>query len=246
MVMEALSRKSPVPVVLMPHAIAFDEPGNVERSRFGLPEKSFVFLTMYDMHSYQARKNPEGVIEAFRTAFPVPRDVCLVIKVMNGESCPAEAATLRERVAGLPACVLIDETLSREDIYALEATSDCFVSLHRSEGFGLGLAECMYLGKPVIGTHWSGNADCMTVENSCPVGFRLIPLEQDHGPYARGQRWADPDLDEAAVYMRRLVSDASFRDRVGEAGRRTMRTDHAPATIGRLYRKRLGVIGEHP
>src|SRR3954463_11057233 len=94
---------------------------------------------------------------------------------------------------GLARPGLIGGTLKREEIYALEAACDCFVSLHRSEGFGLAVAECMYLGKPVISTNWSATAEFVDETNGCPVRAPLVTLAENHGPYAKGSTWANPD-----------------------------------------------------
>ena len=241
-VMDAISAKSPVPVVRMPHAVAFEVPSRATRERFGLPAGEFLFLTMYDMHSVQERKNPEAVIESFRRAFPDGRGVGLVVKLMNAESEPRDFERLRERLRGMPGVHLVAETLSREDVYALEWLCDAFVSLHRSEGFGLGLAESMYLGKPAIGTGWSGNMDFMDETNSCPIRYSLVRLERDFGPYRAGQLWADPDLDHAAWCMRRLVEDEALRRRIGSSGRETVRTQLSPTAVGQRYRERLRIL----
>lgn len=243
-IQESVSEKSPLPVVLMPHAIQFDRPQDARRDQFGLPADDFLFLMMYDMHSFQVRKNPEAVIDAFLQAFTAPSGVGLVIKVMNAAHSPQAFADLRRRVADLPGAFLIAETLTRSDVYRLESVCDCFVSLHRSEGFGLGLAECMYLGKPVIGTNWSGNVDFMDEHNSCPIRYSLVELEEDFGPYKRGQIWAEPDHEHAAEQMVRLVGDAPFRERIAAAGRRTIASDHSPRVIGERYRRRLEIVSQ--
>jgi glycosyltransferase involved in cell wall biosynthesis len=241
-VADAVSAKSPVPVVRMPHAVGFEPPRGASRGQFGLPEKDFLFLTMYDMHSVQARKNPEAVIDAFHQAFPDGAGVGLVVKVMNRTSDAEPFARLEQRLREVPGVHLIAETLDRKDVYALESVCDCFASLHRSEGFGLGLAEAMYLGKPVIGTNWSANTDFMTQENSCPVRYTLTPIEKDEGPYRAGQIWADPDIEHAAWYMKLLVEDDELRTRLGAAGQQTIRSDYSPAAIGQRYRQRLEIL----
>jgi glycosyltransferase involved in cell wall biosynthesis len=241
-VADAVSAKSPVPVVRMPHAVGFEPPRGARRGRFDLPEKKFLFLTMYDMHSVQARKNPEAVIEAFQRAFPDGADAGLVVKVMNRTSDAEPFARLEQRLREVPGVHLISETLDRKDVYALESVCDCFVSLHRSEGFGLGLAEAMYLGKPVIGTNWSANTDFMSQENSCPVRYTLTHIEKDEGPYRAGQIWAEPDIDHAAWYMKALVEDGEFRARLGAAGQLTIRSEYSPAAIGKRYRERLEIL----
>ncbi|HVU02426.1 MAG TPA: glycosyltransferase [Polyangiaceae bacterium] len=240
-VLRAVSAKAPIPVVRMPHAIS-PVTRDPSRARFGLPERKFLFLTMYDLLSYQERKNPRAVLAAFRRAFADSEDVGLVVKVINAEKCVEDMVLLRESLADLPGAVLIPETLSRTDVYDLEAACDAFVSLHRSEGFGLGLAECMFLGKPVVGTAWSGNADFMNARNSCPVDYDLVELTRDHGPYAKGQRWADPDVEHAAFHMKKLVSDPAHARRIGARARELMLTEHSPRAIGALYRARLRLV----
>jgi glycosyltransferase involved in cell wall biosynthesis len=242
-VLDSISAKAPCPVIRMPHAIRFDvNSENVTRASFGLPHNSFLFLAMSDLRSGQFRKNPVGAIAAFRQAFPKPENIGLVIKINNGASDPDEIRQLRAYVNDMPNVFVIDRTLSRQDTYNLEAVCDCFVSLHRAEGFGLGLAESMFLGKPVIGTNWSGNRDFMNPTNSCPVNYQLVSLKRDCGPYAAGHIWAEPDLDHAAWYMRQLVENQSWRQWLAANGQQTIRTEFAPETVGGMYRRRLGTL----
>ncbi|MFM9032346.1 MAG: glycosyltransferase, partial [Opitutaceae bacterium] len=182
---EAVREKSPLPVLTMPHAIAFAPPAGERgtwRTRFGLPRDAFLFLSLFDLNSYAERKNPRAAVEAFRrAALPPARPgggAALVLKVQNVAGNESDFAALRESVRDLPGTVLITETLSRTDLYALEAACDCLVSLHRSEGFGLAVAECMHLGKPVISTDWSATAEFVTPANGRPVRAPLVTLER--------------------------------------------------------------------
>lgn len=255
----AIAQKSPLPVLTMPHAISFARPTETTatlRARLGLPAGKFLFLTLFDLNSYAERKNPRAVIAAFRLAFAAsarsggfpPADIApssaptLVIKVQNVTGNEADFAALRASVADLPGTVLLTETLSRADIYALEAACDCFVSLHRSEGFGLAVAEAMYLGKPVISTDWSATSEFVNASNGCPVRAPLVTLERNHGPYAKGSTWADPDPAHAAEPMRRLFADPALCARLGAAARATIESRFSPAAIGTRYRRRLEVI----
>jgi glycosyltransferase involved in cell wall biosynthesis len=240
----AIAMKSPHPVLTMPHAIAFERPTATVaelRARFGLPVDRFLFLSLFDLNSYAARKNPAAVLDAFARA-KLPATAGLVIKVQNVAGNERDFAALQARVQELPGTVLLTETLSRAGVYALEAACDAFVSLHRSEGFGLAVAEAMYLGKPVISTDWSATAEFVTAENGCPVRARTVVLEQSHGPYAKGATWANPDLDHAAEWMQRLVSDRELGVHLGGAARATIETRFSPAAIGKRYRKRLESI----
>lgn len=238
----AIAEKSPVPVIRMPHAVRVDLKRRPNRTELGFPEDRFLFLTLWDMHSFQGRKNPEAVLEAYQRAFSGRSDVGLVVKTMNTSTYPEEWARFRERIESVEGIFVLDAVLSRQAVWELEAVCDCFVSLHRSEGFGIVLAECMALGKPVIATGWSGNIDFTREDNSCLVRYRLVSLDRDHGPYRRGQIWADPDPDHAAHHMRRLVEDASFRERIAAAGSRTIREEFSPEAVGRLYARRLEAL----
>jgi glycosyltransferase involved in cell wall biosynthesis len=238
----AIAMKSPLPVLTMPHAIAFNRPVGNHRSKFNLPADKFLFLFIADLNSYAARKNPLAVVAAFRASGLAGHGAALVIKVQNADSNPEDFAQLKEAVADLPETVLIPATLPRAEIYELEAACDCFVSLHRSEGFGLAVAECMFLGKPVISTDWSATAEFVTVENGCPVNCRILPIEKNHGPYGKGQSWADPDINHAAHWMRRLHEDRAWAAELGGRARHTMETRFSPSAIGARYCQRLESI----
>ena len=161
----ALAAKVPKPVLAMPHAIDFPVPQGDFRAKFGLPERTFLFLFIYDLNSTQERKNPRAVVAAFRKAFPAGGPVGLVIKTHNPDREAAAFAELQAELAGLANVHLICDTLPRVAICELQQTCDCFVSLHRAEGFGLNIAEAMFLGKPVIATDWSGTAEFVNAAN---------------------------------------------------------------------------------
>ena len=120
---------------------------------------------------------------------------------------------------------------------------DAFVSLHRSEGIGLCLAQSMLLGKPVIATSYSGNTDFTLPDNSCLVDFSLIPVKDGEYPFWEGQVWADPSIDHAADYMRQLVADKTYCEKIAEAGRSYIKTFHSAEAVGKVYRSRLVELG---
>ena len=241
----AIALKSPLPVLTMPHAIDFPRPAEgaaALRARFHLPAEPFLFLALFDLNSYTERKNPQAAIAAFRKSALVPPMAGLVVKVQNAGANPADFAALQASLRDLPGAVLIADTLARDEIYALEAACDCFVSLHRAEGFGIALAECMFLGKPVIATDWSATAEFITVENGCPVPAKIVTLERNHGPYAKGTTWAEPDVAKATEWMQRLAGDRALAEKLGAAARKTIETRFSPAVVGARYRKRLEAI----
>ena len=190
----AFGRRLRIPVTHMPYAVEAPAPPVLGREALGLPRDAFVFLFVFDAFSVPARKNPDAVVEAYaRLRGRTSRSTHLVLKVINAESAPGLLDGLRAAAAAEPTISIVDRYMRRPELNALMHAADAYVSLHRSEGFGLTLAEAMALGKPVVATGWSGNMDFMTPWNSCPVDYRLVTLDTDHGPYPRGQSWADPD-----------------------------------------------------
>jgi glycosyltransferase involved in cell wall biosynthesis len=241
----SIELKAPFPVVTMPHSIGFERPAASRgelRARFGLPASSFLFLCLFDLNSYTARKNPRAAIDAFRKSGLAGRGAALVIKVQNADMNTADFAALTEAVRDLPGTVILSTTLSRADVYALEAACDCLVSLHRSEGFGFAVAECMYLGKPVIATDWSATSEYLKPGTGLPVQYSLVTLAETHGPYAKGSTWAEPDIEHAAQLMQHILSDPAEAARIGGAARASIEARFSPAVIGARYKRRLETI----
>jgi len=141
-----------------------------------------------------------------------------------------------------PSIIVRDGYIDRREVNALINASDCFVSLHRAEGFGLPIAEAMYMNKPVIATGWSGNMDFMNVENSFPVRFKLQHLGHDVGPYRKGIRWAEPDLHHAAELMEFVTRNPERARQVGKAAGRDIKQRLSCAAVGRMIRDRLETI----
>jgi glycosyltransferase involved in cell wall biosynthesis len=241
---DAISPATTKPVLLMPAAVAvpLPEPG-LRRSDFGLPDDKFIFYFSFDFRSYASRKNPLAVVAAFRRAFPDrAANAFLVLKTI-GSAWRAEGRdNLIEAIGDDPRILMIDCELTRPRSIALLALSDCFVSLHRSEGFGRGPAEAMLLGKPVIVTDYSGTRDFATRETALPVGYELMPVGTEEYPGAKGQVWAEPDIEEAAASMRKIVDDAALAERLGKAGRARIRELYGPEIVGARYVERLEAI----
>lgn len=223
----------PVPVDV-PHASARD------RASFGLPHDRVVFLCTFDFLSVVERKNPFGVVDAFTTAFRPGEGPLLLVKSTNGHQRWSGLERLRVAVEGRDDIVVWDEHLSLADQMALIREVDCLVSLHRSEGLGLHLAEAMGIGTPVVATAYSGNVDFMDATCAAMVGYELIPVAHGEGVYLDGARWAEPDRDDAARWLRRLASDAELREKLSRAGRERIGSLPGAAAIGELMRTLLG------
>ena len=216
------------------------------RIEFGLSPGAFVFMFSFDFGSFPARKNPEAVVRAFKLAFPTPapdeRGVCLVIKCQRAHTFPAARAALLAAIGDDARILLLDRSLSRDAVTGLQTVIDCYVSLHRSEGLGLGMAECMALGKPVIATAYSGNMEFVNEDNSLLVDYSLIPVEQGDYLDWRNQRWANADVVHAASHMRRVFDDRGFAEALGRTAQRTILTEFSAARVGARIQHRLDQI----
>ena len=208
------------------------------KAELGIPEDHYVFLFAFDIRSVLERKNPLALIDAFRRAFSLSDRVTLVLKVGMPHGDPAGMQRLREAASGL-SIKFVTAAMSRPRLYGLMQTCDCYVSLHRSEGFGLTLAESMLLGKPVIATAYSGNLDFMTADTSRLVGYRPIEVPPGLPFYKPGNHWADPSIDEAAAHMRWAYAHPQQARELGELGRRHARTVVSPQIVGAVIRSRL-------
>ena len=246
----ALAPISPIPVV--PIRIPVEMPPIVPRSRaeLGVPE-GFFFLFSFDYLSVFERKNPLATVEAFTRAFAPEEGPSLVLKCINAERDPASHERLLAAAREHPDVHVIDRYLTPSDKNALTATCDCYVSLHRSEGFGLTMAEAMYVGKPVIATGYSGNLDFMTAENGLLVDYELVPIGPGAPPYPADGEWADPNVEHAAALMRLVFDDPAAATALGKRAAQDIHRTHSPEAAGELMRHRLehlrgiGATGRH-
>jgi glycosyltransferase involved in cell wall biosynthesis len=233
----AMRGTMPVPVIEMLPGVQLGPVPALPRARLGLPEDRYLFLFMFDMSSIMERKNPLAVIRAFQRAFRPGDRAALVIKVIRGSVDPDGWQRLSTAAADA-GVLLVDRLMSREESYDWINTCDCYVSLHRSEGFGLTMAEAMLLGKPVIATGYSGNLDFMSPTNSLLVDYRMVPITQELPWYRKGCRWADADIDHAAERMRWVYEHAEEARALGTRARQeTSRLLSLPAAGQRMLER---------
>lgn len=216
-VQEAVQKVSPVPVTLLPYGIEAPVEEGCARASFGLPEGVFVVLCMFDASSFVSRKNPMAAVEAFIRAFGQRAEpAVLVVKINHPKVEDVQA--IKARFGDSKNLVVISETMRKKRVNALIQCCDVLISLHRSEGFGLILAEAMLLGTPVVATNWSANTEFMHPGVACMVDYRLIPTGGDYAYGHARQRWADADIDQAAAYLTRLYEDKGYYEEIARAG----------------------------
>jgi glycosyltransferase involved in cell wall biosynthesis len=238
---DVFSSVSPIPVRRVPMCVQVPDPLEVRRDEFDLPDDRFVVLTVFDFLSYFERKNPLALVEAFRRGIGDCDDAVLVLKTANTDFAPDRFEELRRATRNLNVH-LIEDTLDRDAVWRLMACCDVYGSLHRAEGFGLTLLEAMALGKPVLATDYSGNTDFMNPSNSLPVGYQMVPIGRQHGPYRREWLWAEPDVDHAAEQLRRLYENPELRQRIGESARDHVTARLSPGAVAGVVRERVSSL----
>jgi glycosyltransferase involved in cell wall biosynthesis len=235
---------SPVPVVKMTMPVLMPSVAAASRSDLGLPQEGFLFLFVHDYHSVAARKNPAGLIEAFKRAFPPGSGAKLVIKSINASKLPIEHDRIVLASAEHPDITLLDAYVPAAEKNAMIAHCDCYVSLHRSEGFGLTVAEAMLLGKPVIATRYGGTLEFTNDENSYLVDWQPTTVGDRAGVYAADAIWAEPDLDRAAELMIYVFEHPAEGRARGQLACAQVSEGHSPAVAGAVMERRLRRIHE--
>ncbi len=242
---EVISLYSTIPVVKIMHSI---EPlGNLDynKSSFGIPENRFVFLVMFDYHSTIERKNPLGAIDAYEKAFGLnSSEAVLVIKSSISARFPEQKQMLMQRIGNNKSIIVIEEIMEWKKLNGLMECCDAFVSLQRSEGFGLTIAEAMSVGKPVIATGYSGNIDFMNITNSFPVKYHMISTGDRYYSSTDQNHWAEPDILHASELMKYVYANPVEIEKIATQAQHDIAANLSPGAIGSKIHHRLGVIME--
>lgn len=236
---EALRKLAPnKPVKVVHHPILADD-APIDLARPPERDDRFTVLTIFNMGSSFARKNPLGAIDAFNRAFP-DNTARMIVKAINLDHFPPAADLLR-KACGTNGVELHEETATAEQMNRLFGTSDVVISLHRSEGFGLILAEAMARGLPVISTDWSGTTDFVDNDVGFAVPYSLIPARDPQGEYDRpSMQWADADIAAAAEALRTLAADRELGPALGGNGRARSQVMFGCEAFGDAIDDRLG------
>jgi glycosyltransferase involved in cell wall biosynthesis len=233
----ALAEYQDKPVHLVPQPIFL--PGTPPAPQdFTAPLKIYTF---FDFDSFMARKNPMGAILAFRAAFPRgTEDVRLLIKA-RGTPSAQDRHTLYAHAAADPRIEIVERLLSRVEMTALMDSSNVFISLHRSEGFGLGCAEALARGKIVVATDFGGTRDYITDQTGYPVSFKPVALQPDEYPGGEGSYWAEPDIEQAASFLGEIYTNPTAAALRSEAGYRHLAHENSYEAVGRAIQRVLKI-----
>lgn len=233
------------PVYKMPMAVCLPSPSFDVRVKYGLPANSFLYYLMFDGNSWLSRKNPLSGVQAFQKAFSSVKqfaDVGLVIKAMNVRKDDSTWQAIEAIAFRDSRIYIIDDRLERGEVVNFMASCDCYISLHRSEGFGRVIAEAMLLGQPVVVTNFSGNVDYCNSETAFLVDGDLVSLRKGDYLMAEGQYWCDPDVDVAAKKIQTIYENAGLRQNIAKAGQKYIKQNYSVEAVANAYKKRLNEI----
>ncbi len=235
---QALDRTGRGPVKVIPLPVVIPRTGpRLSRQELGLPD-GFLVLSMFSWLSVLERKNPQGVIDAFTRAFDPEDGAHLVIKSHGEVRGDARSERLRLR-SSRPDIHFVDGHVRQREVWAMFEACDCYISLHRSEGFGLTMAEAMAAGRPVIATAWSGNLDFMDEQTSYLVPAAVTAIPRDVPVYGGIGQWAEPDIEAAAAALRRVHDDPAGAQAVGRRARSHIERTRSPQASGAVLAKYL-------
>lgn len=243
-VADAFREIFPGKIAIIPPAVDTGNGPFERRETFGMEPDRFYFLFSFDYFSSPYRKNPAAVLRAFQEAFAGRADrVGLIIKSIGSvEHFPEIKSVFLEAAKHDPRIIVIDKSLSRNEMLSLIHASDAYISLHRSEGFGSGMAEAMSLGRVVIGTDFSGNTEFLTPETGFPVPYALRRVEPHEYHWSSDQCWAEPHVAEAAAIMRLVIDRPDLTAERTRAGQALMKAKYAPEPVGLAIKRRIEQI----
>jgi glycosyltransferase involved in cell wall biosynthesis len=231
------------PVMVVPHVVSPSEaPQRGWREKLRIGDDEVAFLYAFDASSIVERKNPHCLVDAFEAAFSDRDRVRLVLKVSNLEKDPEFSGYLDALVDRNARCVVLRQTMGADEFAGLVLASDCYVSPHRAEGFGLSVAEAMCLGVPVIATDYGGTVDFVKEEVGFPLRYRLAEVDRDLGPYAKGAIWSEPSREHLRELLRIVVANPRTAAAKGQQARARMLERYSAAAVGLRIGERLAAI----
>ncbi len=207
---EAYRRSIPGKEIRMvPHFVCVDSP-----ERKVEYDKSIKVLSIIDINSGFYRKNPMAVLQLF-SKVDNP-DVEFILKISGREKNQKYYDMILDAASNIQNLTIIDRKFSDQEKDDLISSADILLSLHRSEGFGLILAESMLLGTSILCTGWSAPPTFLPEECASYIKYKLIDVDDPQGKYENKGKWADPDLEDAIQKLNRLIEDRNFREQLAK------------------------------
>ncbi len=216
------------------------------RSRHQMPTDAVIFTFSFDHSSSAHRQNPFSALRAFQRAFPsglpLSDRVALVIKPTTPTQPSYEWQRLKLQTESDSRVFVLDSSLTRNELFALHAACDAFISLHRADGFGRSIAEALLLGLDVITTDYGGNTDFCSGPLAHPVRAEMIPVLNGQSVYHRGQHWAQASTSHASELMQEVAKNRLENSPVGADSVNAYSKRFDPKSCGARYRKRLETL----
>lgn len=192
---------------MVPHFVHFDE----SKLPIKKPDsKKIKILTIFDINSGFYRKNIFDTIEVF-SKFKNKKNVEFLIKISGVKGNKKYYDIIKEKVRYISNLRIIEDVLSDDEKNSLISSSDVIVSMHRSEGFGLVLAEAMWLKTAILCTGWSGPVTFLPEDCAMYVDYKLVKVVDPQGKYSSNGRWAQPNIDDAVVKLENLINNDILR-----------------------------------
>ena len=183
-------------------------PRNEMRAKYGMGVDDFVVFFNFDFGSYY-RKNISAALKAFALAFRGDESAKLLFKTKGATANKRQVADMERLVTELGIdrqFIHIPQYLPRADVDGLTEACDVFLSLHKAEGFGMGMAEAMSQGKPVVATNWSANTEFCREDTAWCIPYHMVPI-LSHEYMVSMKEWAEADAEAAAAALREIRSN---------------------------------------
>lgn len=241
---KAISKYFSKPTKTIPYPIEINiSPLNdVEYSNFFDPN-TFNFLFLFDYNSTLERKNTINLIKCFKKTFePNDKRVALTIKTSRSTRFKSEKNQLLEEIGNYENIILVENIFEKNTLHHIIKNCDCYISLHRSEGYGLTMAEAMYFGKPVIATGYSGNLEFMNSENSFLVDYEICNVNAKMLNYDENTVWSNPDIEHASQLMKDVFDNPSHAKEIGEKAKSSMLKHYSKKEIGTIIHNEISSI----
>ena len=231
---------------VIPHPVLeHDENNFCLDTKYNFKNK-FNVTGIFDLNSYIDRKNPFGILKTYQKACKdknFQKNSQLILKISGTfNKKRAISKILSEAKKSKISLTIIDEILSNSEMESLRNSTDVFISLHRSEGFGLNIIENMNAGNIVIATNYSGNIDYMNETNSLLVDYKLTPIQEDQYPYGEGQFWAEPDINDACEKLLWAYHNKNDAQKITKKAKSFIAKNYSIQAVGKIVEREIANI----